>query len=145
MQNYDEQLKRAINAAERGAYDEAIISLTQIAERIPSPTVNSYLAYSKACSEGHLGQALCVCYESIDKEPHNPVHYLLLGRIYHRGGKRYKAITCFQKGLKFGPNRLIVEELKRLGRRADPVIKQLDRGHFINRFLGKSFSKIGLR
>lgn len=145
MKNYDEQLRNAIQAAEKGAYSEATIGLTQIAEHVPSPTVNSYMAYCQACSGGSLLDALDSCRESINRERHNPVHYLLLGRIYMLGRKRYKAITTFQTGLKFGPNRQIVNELKRLGRRQPPVVKKLDRNHPLNRFLGKTFSKAGLR
>jgi tetratricopeptide (TPR) repeat protein len=145
MNNYDVQLRAAINAAENGAYTEAVISLSQIAEQVPSPIVNSYLAYSKARSGESLLFALGICQESIERERHNPIHYLLLGRIYLLGKKRYKAITTFQTGLKFGPNRQIVNELKRLGRRHDPVIKKLARAHPLNRILGKTFSRIGLR
>jgi tetratricopeptide (TPR) repeat protein len=145
MKNYETQLRAAINAAENEAYTEAVISLSQIAEQVPSPVVNSYLAYSKARSGGSLVSALDICRESIERERHNPIHYLLLGRIYLLGKKRYKAITTFQTGLKFGPNRQIVDELKRLGRRHDPVIKKLSRRHPLNRILGKTFSRIGLR
>jgi tetratricopeptide (TPR) repeat protein len=145
MKNYDAQLRDAINAAENEDYTEAVISLSQIAEQVPSPVVNSYLAYSMACSGGSLISALNICRESIERERHNPIHYLLLGRIYLLGKKRYKAITTFKAGLKFGPNRQIVDELRRLGRRHDPVIKKLARDHPLNRILGKAFSLIGLR
>jgi len=145
MDDYDNLLNKGISAAEAGSYDEALIVLSQAAEQIQSPIVRSYSAYCQAKSHGKLAAAAQICQESITREPHNSTHYLILGRIFLLARKRLKAIKTFQTGIKISPNKLIVIELKRLGKRKASVITTLDRDHPLNRFLGKTLSRVGIR
>ncbi len=145
MESYDKLLNDGIKAAEVGSYAEALIVLNQAAEQIPSPIAKSYTAYCQANSDGRLSEAAIVCQESIAKERHNSVHYLILGRIFLLAGNRTKAIRTFRTGLKIDTNPLIIKELRQLGLRKEPIIEALDRGHPLNQFLGKTFAKMGLK
>jgi hypothetical protein len=60
-------------------------------------------------------------------------------------GNKGKAIDAWRQGLRAGPNRQIIDELKKLGLRKPAVIKNLKRNHPINRALGRLFRVIGFR
>ncbi len=143
MNSYDTLLDKGIRAAEAGSYNKALLLLKRAAEQIDSPTVRSYSAYCWASSRGKLTAAARICQDNAVSERHNPVHYLLLGRIFLLGGQRQKAIKIFRQGLKFSPDPLIINELKLLGIRRSPVITALDRSHPINRLLGRARSFLG--
>lgn len=145
MNSYENLLQRGISAAERGQYNEALIVFKQAVKHGESPTLKCYRAYCHARNGGRLVSAAYTCQEAIEQETHNSTHYLLLGRILLLGGKRWKAIQTFKRGLKFSSNPLIMNELNRLGRRRPPVIGALDRDHPLNRVLGKTSARFGLR
>lgn len=140
----DLQLK-GIEAAEKGYIHSAQVFLGQVSEHRKTPELQSYLAYCLAKSQGRIHSAAKSCRESIKREPNNPVHYLILGRILLLSEDKGKAIKTFRQGLRASPNPLIIDELKKLGLRKPAVIKSLKRNHPINRILGKIFGALGFR
>ncbi len=141
----DDLTAKGIEAAEKGYIHSAQVFLGQVAEHRNTPELHSYLAYCQAKRQGRVHSAAKVCRESIKREPGNPIHFLLLGRILLLSGDKGKAIEAFRQGLKGGGHPLIIAELKQLGLRKPAVIKSLKRNHPINRVLGKLFGFLGLR
>ncbi|MSM41067.1 MAG: tetratricopeptide repeat protein [Geobacter sp.] len=87
--------------------------------------------------KGELDKARELCLAAIEQEPGKSVHYLNLGRIYVRTGRKREAIRTFRDGLLFENNQRIVDELTALGWRDLPVFPSLGREHWLNRLLGR--------
>lgn len=99
-------------------------------------SVRSYLAYCMAKERGLLHAGMSLCEEIIAKEPENAVHYLNLGKILLLMKKREEAVRQFRRGLTYGANSDIANELEKLGVRRTPVIPFLRRSHPLNKYLG---------
>lgn len=144
-QQIEDLLNKGIEAAEKGYIHSAQVFLGQIEDTRRTPEVDSYLAYCLAKGQGRLQSAAKTCQESIRREPHNSLHYLLLGRVLLLAGEKDRAISSFRRGLKARPDRRIITELKKLGLRRPPLIRSLKRSNLLNRTLGKAFHRLGLR
>ncbi|HEY5673850.1 MAG TPA: hypothetical protein VIR78_09105 [Malonomonas sp.] len=141
----DDLISKGIEAAEMGYIHSAQAFLDQAAEHRNTPEVLTYQAYCLAKGHGRIHSAAKICQESIQREPHNSLHYLILGRILLMAEEKDKAIGAFRQGLKTSPNQKIIAELKMLGLRKPAVLKSLQRTHPLNRVLGRVFSSIGIR
>lgn len=141
----DDVISQGISAAEKGYIHSAQMLLGQAAELRNTPEINTYLAFCQAKGEGRMQAAVKVCRKSIQREPGNSLHYLILGRILLLAGEKNRAVKTFRQGLKTSPNPKIIAELKMLGLRKPAVFKNLERSHPLNRFLGQVFNSIGLR
>ncbi|MCP4199604.1 MAG: tetratricopeptide repeat protein [Proteobacteria bacterium] len=141
----DELIEKGIEAAEKGYFHSAQVFLGQAAEHRSSPQLNTYLAFCMAKGQGRTAAAAKICRESIKREPKNPLHFLILGRILLLSGNKGKAIDTMRRGLKSSQDQRIIDELKKLGLRKPAVIKNLKRNHILNRICGKIFSIFGLR
>lgn len=109
------------------------------------PVYGSYLALCIAKERGQFQLAVTLCEKAKAREPQNPVHHLNLGRIYLAAGKKAHAIRSFREGLGRANDPQIIEELNRLGTRKPPVIPFLKRSNPVNKFLGRTLTKLGLR
>lgn len=138
-------IKQGISAMEKGNTLTALIHFENAARRGDSPVVRSYLAVCLAKERRQVQKAVALCTGALQEEPNNPVHYLNLGRIYLLAGQKNKAILTWRRGLRFGRNQYIVNELKHLGMRRPPVLESLGREHPLNRYLGILFKKLGIR
>ena len=141
----DELFTKGRDAAEKGYIHSAQVFLDQVAGQRKDPELQSYLAYCLAKGEGRVQVAAQMCREALERQPHNSLHHLLLGRILMMAGHRDKAIETFRRGLRAQPNPQIMRELKGLGLRKPTVIKALERDHPLNKTLGKMLTRIGLR
>jgi uncharacterized protein HemY len=141
----DELVRKGIHAAEAGDIHTAHYFLDQAAKHRNTPELRTYLAFCSARSHGSLQAAARACHDSIQREPGNSLHYLVLGRILVQAGEKNKAIKIFLRGLKAGPNPRIISELKKLGLRQPAVIGKLPRNHPLNRVLGKVLKRVGIR
>jgi tetratricopeptide (TPR) repeat protein len=110
-----------------------------------SPTACSFLGYCIAWTGGEIDRALALCEEALLKEPDNPVHYLNLGRICLLTGNKKDALKAFNDGLSRGGSNEIRDELKRLGSRKGPLLSFLGRSNPLNKYLGLTLKKLGLR
>lgn len=158
-----ETVQKAFSAIDRGDTLHGLISLECSPELRAIPAVNSYLAYCIAKERGQVREGVRLCQAALAAEPHNPAHYLNLGRIYLIAGQKPKALATFEQGLARDPaaevgvpagspymgqgrqRSVIVDELRRLGIRKRAPFPSLNRTHPLNRIAGKLLTTIHLR
>jgi Flp pilus assembly protein TadD len=136
---------KGIASVEQGNSLMALVHFEDAAKLRKTPIGCSYLAYCLAKERRQMTNAVSLCLEAMQQEPGNAVHYLNLGRIYLLAGQKANAIQVFRKGLKFGKNQQIIDELKKLGLRKLPVLGSLPRKHPLNKYLGILSKKLGMR
>jgi tetratricopeptide (TPR) repeat protein len=144
-QDFREQVKRGVAAAEQSNTLEALFYLENAALLRTTPTLTSYLGYCLARERRQFKKGAGLCLEALKQEPQQAIHYLNLGRVYLAAGEKVRAIKTLRQGLKLGRNRLILEELKKLGIRKQPVFRSLSRGHPLNKHAGLLFTRLGMR
>ena len=144
-QNFLKQVERGEAAAEQGNTLVALFHLENAALLGCTPTLASYLGYCLAQERRQFKKGAGLCREALKQEPEQAIHYLNLGRVYLAAGEKVLAIKTFRQGLKFGRNRLIVEQLKKLGIRKQPVFCALSRSHPLNKHFGLLFTRLGMR
>ncbi len=110
-----------------------------------SPEIQSYLALCIAMERGQVKEAIKQCTEAIEQEPHNTVHYLNLGRVYLKEGRKVDAIEIFRKGLSFGDNPEIRVLLDSFKIRKKPIFYFLPRDNFFNKYMGLLLRWLRLR
>lgn len=155
--------QQAIQSIDRGGTLQGLFVLESSPELSAIPAVNSYRGYCIAKERGQFREAVRLCQSALDAEPHNPVHYLNLGRVFLHAGDKSKAIATFWKGISRAPgaeqgvtvaapsqghareHALILDELRRLGIRKRVPFPALRRGHPLNRIAGKLLATIGVR
>jgi tetratricopeptide (TPR) repeat protein len=75
---------------------------------------------------------------SDDKDYFYPIFYLNLGEAYLAGRQKKAALDAFYSGLKYdAKHKELLARVRRLGLRRPPVIRFLDRGNPLNKYLGK--------
>lgn len=127
------------------------------------PVVRSYLAYCMAKERGQYREAIRLCESALKAEPHNPAHYLNLGRIFVLTRHKAKAMETFRRGLssdavtgtspaaesspdtRAKQQAQILAEMRRLGIRKRPPFPSLPRSHPLNRVAGRLLTRLGLR
>lgn len=144
-QDFRQLVKRGIAAADQGNTLDALLHLETAARLGSTPTLASYLGYCVARERRQFKHGTGLCRQALLKEPEQAVHYLNLGRVFLAAEEKKLAITTFQRGLKRGRHRLILEELKKLGMRKPPVVPFLSRNHPLNKVLGMVFSRLQMR
>ncbi|HXV77075.1 MAG TPA: tetratricopeptide repeat protein [Candidatus Polarisedimenticolaceae bacterium] len=98
----------------------------------------SYYGLSLSKSGGSTTEAIRLCRAAVAKHRNHPVLLLNLGRVYLEAGKHSHALDAFDRALRLAPdNQTLVRELKKLDRRAAPVLGMLPRSHPLNVALGK--------
>ena len=110
-----------------------------------TPLVQSYLAVCIATHRGQISEAVSLCLEAIAQEPQETVHYLNLGKVYIKAGKKKEALDILRQGLSRGENPELRELLERIGVRRKPLFPFLSRENFLNRYIGLVLSRLGLR
>ncbi len=156
-------VQEAFLAIDRGATLQGLVVLESSPELRSIPMVNSYRAYCIAKERGQFREAVRLCQSALDAEPHNPAHYLNLGRVLLHAGDKAKAIATFWKGISRAPgaeqgvaihaplqghareHALILTELRRLGIRKKVPFPSLRRNHPLNRIAGRLLATIGMR
>ena len=141
----EELLAKGLEALTHNHTHLAMTCLEQAACYERSSIVLSHLAYCLAVNGRDIGLAIDMANEALAQEPYNPVFCLNLGRIYLLANRRADAIRIFRQGLVYTKDRAIIDELDKLGTRKDPVFSGLHRDHFLNRYLGLLFNRLGLR
>lgn len=144
-QNFLQQVKKGVAAAERGNTLEGLIHLENAALLGSRPILSSYLGYCLAQERREFKKGAALCLEALKEEPQQPVYYLNLGRVYLAAGDKARAIKTLQQGLKMGKSGLIMEELKKLGIRKPPIFSFFSRTHPLNKLMGLLLSRLGIR
>ncbi|MDP2156450.1 MAG: tetratricopeptide repeat protein [Nitrospirota bacterium] len=110
-----------------------------------TPSIKSCLGLCIATERGLISEAVRLCQEAMEQEPQNPLHYLNLGKVYLKAGRKSACLDVLRKGLSFGEDPEICELLERIGMRKQPAFSFLPRRHFLNRFAGLIMSRLRLR
>jgi tetratricopeptide (TPR) repeat protein len=134
-----------LKALDQGDTLSALALFEKAIQKEDKPVYSSHLALCIAKERGQFQLAVTLCEKAKAREPHNPVHYLNLGKLYLYAGKRTDAIRAFREGLSREKDQGIIDELNKLGTRKPPVIPFLKRSNPVNRFLGIILKKLGLR
>lgn len=101
-----------------------------------TPQIQSYLARCIAMERGQFQEALRLCQEAINRETHNPVHYLNMGYVYLNEKRTDEALRSFRMGLSVGDSDEIRNLLEKIGTRRKPVFSFLSRRNILNRVTG---------
>jgi tetratricopeptide (TPR) repeat protein len=141
----ENSFRRGLRAIDRGAHLEALAyfeAAVQLARRLGAEAVPmkylSYYGWCLAVCSDRLDEAREFCETAVRSEFYNPDAYWNLGRVYLKTGDRSLAFDAFVRGLQLNPRHAgLVGELRRLGIRRRPVIRLLERGHPVNRILGR--------
>lgn len=113
------------------------LALEGFPENCPS-IAYSYWGYGMAALEAHYNDGVAACQKAIEIEFYQPENFFNLARTYLLLGSRRKAVDAMEQGLKIDPTfRPLVSLKKRLGQRREPVLRFLDRDHFLNRLFGR--------
>lgn len=142
---YYQLLDEALETLESNKVLEAMLLLEEVEKLHSTPKLRSYLAYCNAKVNGKFSDAIRTCKQALEEEPRVADHYLNLGRIYMLIKKRGPALQVFRKGNKLGPNKQLMQEMRKFGVRKQPAIPSLHRDHIVNRKLGKLMSRFKLR
>lgn len=112
-----------------------------------NPLCKSYIALLSATERGELARSIKTSEELAGEYPHEPVIYLNLGRLYLRAGRKEECVEALRKGISQAQGGLpeAVELLESLGIRKKLVFPFLSRGHFLNKYAGIIFKRLGLR
>jgi tetratricopeptide (TPR) repeat protein len=112
---------------------------------LPNPIACSFLGYCIATTGGEMAKARSLCEEALREDTDNPVHYLNIGRICLLEGNKAGAIEAFQKGLSYGEDSEIRDEMNKLGNRQMHLVPFLRRSNPVTKFLGLILKKFGFR
>ncbi len=158
-----EILRKIIAAIDRGDTLQGLLALEGSPSLREIPVASSYRAYCIAKERGQYREAIRLCQAALKTEPHNPAHFLNLGRIFLLTKQKSKALTTFRQGLsndtvtanapaaestadgQAKQQALILAELRRLGIRKRPVFESLPREHPLNKVAGRVLAKLNLR
>lgn len=143
--SYQELVSMGVQAIDQGNTMMALMHLEDASKKGNSPALKSYLGFCLAKERLQFKKGVALCREATKQEPMNSQFWLNLGRVCLLAKQKRPAIEAFRRGLKANCNQQIVEELKRLGLRKTPVFSNLDRGHFLNRNVGKVLDSLRLR
>ena len=104
----------------------------------------SWYGLCLALVERRFNKGLELCRCSVKEEFFNPELYLNLARVHLAFGFKAEGLRYLRRGLMIDPsNDTIREEVARLGRRQQPVLRFLPRRHPLNRLLGRVRRRFG--
>ena len=131
--------KLGIKLLRNGRSAEAIEHLQHAAElNHQNPYYLSFLGVSVARAQRKWTAAAQLCETALSLRRNEVQLYLNLAEVYVAAGRRDDAVAVLDRGL---VNSKVDARIKRaradLGKRCSPVLPFLERGHFLNRSLGK--------
>lgn len=128
---------------------DALFFLEKVISETGRHDVKSAYAMCAALERGKVKDGIDICIQAIEEDPENVFHFLNLGKIYLKDGKKAVAIDIFRKGLRFGTDSEGAKEitfiLNELGIRKRPLLPFLKRDNFFNKYVGLVLHKIRFR
>lgn len=98
----------------------------------------SFLGLSRALSDRPRPEDVAACERAAQADTFDPVLHANLGHIYLLTGKTSRALAMLEQARRLDPQNARARSLlERFDRRKPPVIPRLDRGHPLNRSLGR--------
>ena len=133
------EFKQGIKLLRNGHSAGALEHLQHAAElEQQNPYYLSFLGVAVARSQRKWSAAMKFCETALNSKRSEAQLYLNLAEVYVSAGQRDDAIAVLDRGLiYFNADTRIRRARANLGRRCSPVLPFLERGHFLNRSLGK--------
>lgn len=98
----------------------------------------SFLGVSKARGQKNWAAAADLCETALNLKRNEGQFYLNLAEVYLSAGRREDAIAVLNRGLTYLIDDPRIRRARaKLGKRRSSVFPFLERGHFLNRILGK--------
>lgn len=145
----NKHLQKALSLIKEDNTLDALFHLDRIIDQTDVPEALSSYGLCIALERGRIKDGIDICIKAIERDRENIYHYLNLGKVYLKDGKKAIAIDIFRKGIKSNSDGGHLKEIEaildRLGTRKKPVFPFLARKNRINRFCGVVLSKLGLR
>ena len=103
-----------------------------------NPFYLSYLGLALAAGEQKWEEAEDLCTAAVRMKRTQPELYINLSEVYRLEGKKEDAVAILTTGFQMTKqDARLAKALRKLGVRQPPLLTFLDRGHFLNRHLGK--------
>src|SRR6266446_5993124 len=134
-----DEFKQGIKLLRNGKSAEALEYLQHAAEsNQQNPYYLSFLGVSVARAQRKWVSAVKLCETALSLRRTEAQLYLNLAEVYVSAGRRDDAVAVLDRGLVyFRVDARIRRARADLGRRCAPPLPFLERGHFLNRSLGK--------
>jgi Flp pilus assembly protein TadD len=141
------EFKQGIDLLRKGHSVEALKYLRHAAElEQQNPYYLSFLGVAVARAQRRWSAAASFCETALSSKRNEAQLYLNLAEVYVSAGRRDDAVEVLDRGLiYFKADARIKRARANLGRRCSPVIPFLERGHFLNRNLGKLRHRVLVR
>ena len=139
--------KLGINLLRKGHSAEATKYFRQAAElEQENPYYLSFLGVSVARAQRKWAAAVKLCETALSLRRNEVQLYLNMAEVYVSAGRRDDAVEVLDKALiYFRTDARIRRARANLGMRSSPVLPFLERGHFLNRSLGKLRRRVSSR
>lgn len=133
------EFKQGLKFLRDGNSAEAFEHLRHAAElKQQNPLYLSFLGVSVARAQQKWDAAVTLCEKALSLKRNESQLYLNLAEVYVSAGRRDEAIEILDMASIYCRADVRIGRVRgRLGRRCSPVLPFLERGHFLNRSLGK--------
>jgi predicted Zn-dependent protease len=133
------EFKEGVKLLQKGQSAAALERLRHAVElHHQNPYYLSFLGVAMGRSERKWPAAVEFCEKALSSKRSEAQLYLNLAEAYVSAGRRDDAIAVLDKGLiYFHADTRMKRARANLGKRCSPVLPFLERGHFLNRSLGK--------
>jgi Flp pilus assembly protein TadD len=133
------EFKQGIKLLRNGQSAEAFEYLRNAAEsNQQNPYYLSFLGVSVARAQRKWSAAVQLCERAVSLRRNEVQLYLNLAEVYVSAGRRDDAVAVLDKASMYSSMDVRVKRARaELGKRSSPVLSFLERGHFLNRSLGK--------
>lgn len=134
-----EEFKRGLTLLRNRYPEEALQHIRNAAEMETSnPFYLSYLGLTLAMARKKWADASRLCESALRLKRGHPQLYLNLADVYIQAGRKEDAVDTLTAGLRYNSHDVRLRTiLGKLGVRRPPVLSFMDRGHIINRSLGR--------
>jgi Flp pilus assembly protein TadD len=133
------EFKQGINLLRNGHSAEAVEHLRHAAELDQqNPYYASFLGVSVARAQRKWTVAVDLCKAALSLRRNEAQLYLNLAEVYVSAGRRDDAVEVLERALiYFSADSRIIRARDNLGMRCSPVLPFFERGHVLNRSLGR--------
>lgn len=106
----------------------------------------SYCGLVVAAAEGRVNDGKVLCELAVREAATDPEMYLNLSKVYFWNGQPYRAVEVLRKGLRMVPDDpSLRREIQRISPRSRPPVFFLHRSHPLNKYLGRTRSRLARR
>ncbi len=138
---------RALKAYREGNLQVSLNAFRRLLENgRGEPRHISYCGLVVALAEGNIEDGRVLCELAIKEASTDPEMYLNLSKVYSWNGHRSLALDVLRDGLRVAPrDPALQREIERLNPRSQPPLVFLHRDNIMNRYLGRTRSRLSRR